>query len=819
MKSLSLDGEWQFIAESDSKWLPALVPGDVHLDLLRNKVIEDPLYGTNAENCKWIEEKTWIYRKIFNVPKDFIKKRVELIFNGLDLDAEIFLNGTKIGEHHNAFIPYMVDVTGHIREGENELLVYLDVGKKRVKDKPLERYNVDESYLRIWMRKPQFVFGWDWGPYLPTCGIWRSVELKSYEYVALRDVFIKPKFKEDKVELILEVELENVADAPVEIELFMSLKGEEEDGLGERFIVNPGISKKTYSLLVNNPKLWYPSPIGEPYLYNFKVTVSKENKELDSYNMKYGIREIELIQEPIEEGESFIISINGKKVFCKGADWIPADSIIANVSKEKYKKLIELAKEANFNMFRIWGGGIYEDPYFYELCDENGIMVWQDFMFACAPYPDDNEEFMQEVEREARVIVKQLRNHPSIVIWCGNNENQWIHYMGAWGGRETKLYGSKIYEELLPSICKELDPTRPYWPSSPYGGEDPNSEECGDRHAWQLSIQTDDPYERVNYKLYALDKGKFITEFGQLAPPLMKSLLEFTPENEIYIDSPTWKFHNNTFERGNIKAALERFFIPQEKLDLDEYLISAQMIQAEALKFALEHWKRRMFDTAGEIFWMYSDCWGTTGSWVVVDYYLRKKPSYYYVKRVFEPVYVSLKEEKNKIEVFVINELDKDLILDLEYGVKSFLGDTLLKGKAKLEVKNLGSVKVGEIDTSRILDKDRDRCFVYAKLYENGHCLSWNRIFLLDFKDLSMPITKISSELIKLKEGKYRLELLTDNFAWMVHLELPDDIDTNDNYFDIFPNERYSVILSSSREISLGEISIYTLNDVISKHK
>ncbi|MBC7321062.1 hypothetical protein H5T89_10515, partial [bacterium] len=324
MRSLSLNGEWQFRSESDREWLPALVPGDVHLDLLRNGKIEDPLYGTNAEKCRWIEEKTWIYRKIFNVSKDFIQKKVELLFNGLDLDAEVFFNGVKIGEHHNAFIPYVIDVTSYIREGENELLVYLDVGKKRVKDKPLEKYGVDESYYRIWMRKPQFVFGWDWGPYLPTCGIWRSVELKSYEYAVIRDVFIRPKIEDDRVELILEVEIENITNEPTEIEVFMSLVGEEENGLGERFIVNPGINKKTYTLLVNHPRLWYPLPIGEPYLYDFKATISKDGREIDSFLTRYGIREVKLIQEPMEEGESFIISINGKKVFCKGADWIPA---------------------------------------------------------------------------------------------------------------------------------------------------------------------------------------------------------------------------------------------------------------------------------------------------------------------------------------------------------------------------------------------------------------------------------------------------------------------------------------------------------------
>lgn len=819
MRSLVLDGEWQFRADSDSEWLPAIVPGDVHLDLLRNGKIDDPLYGTNAEKCKWIEEKTWIYRKVFNVSRDFIKEKVELVFEGLDLDAEIFLNGVKIGEHHNAFIPYIIDVTSSIKEGENELLVYIDVGKKRVKDKPLEKYLVDESYYRIWMRKPQFVFGWDWGPYLPTCGIWRSVSLKSYEGIAIRDVFLKSSILEDKVRMEIELEIENVLSQPIEVELFITLKGEKEDGLGEKFIANPGINKKSYSLIINNPKLWYPAPIGDPYLYDCKVTVSKDGNNLDSYSTKYGIREIMLIKEPIEEGESFIISINGKKVFCKGADWIPADSIIANVSKEKYEKLIELAKEANFNMFRIWGGGIYEDPYFYELCDKNGIMVWQDFMFACAPYPDDDEEFMKEVEKEARVIIKQLRNHPSLVVWCGNNENQWIHYMGAWGGKDTRLYGSKIYDELLPRLCKELDPTRPYWPSSPYCGEDPNSEECGDRHAWSLSIQTEDPYERVNYKLYALDKGKFITEFGQLAPPLKKSLEQFTPKDELYIDSLTWKFHNNTFERGNIKASLERFFIPQEKLTLDEYLMGGQMIQAEALKFALEHWKRRIFNTAGELFWMYSDCWGTTGGWVVVDYYLRKKPSYYYVKRVFEPINVSLREEEDRVDVFVTNELYKNSILDVEYGIKNFTGDTLIKGKAKIEVKGLGTVKVGEIDTSKILGKDRNNCFVYARIYENGQCLSWNRIFLLDFKDLEIPKANIMPELVKLERGRYRLDLSTDNFAWMVYLELTDDIEVSDNYFDIFPQEKYSVMLTSPIDITIDDIKIHSLNEIVIRHK
>ncbi|MGC8889727.1 MAG: beta-mannosidase [bacterium] len=812
MQVISLDGRWEFRSELDSEWLTATVPGDVHLDLLRNGKIDDPLYGTNAEKCKWIEERLWYYRKIFNVSKDFIQKKVELVFDGLDLDAEIFLNGVRIGEHHNAFIPYVIDVTSSIREGENELLVYLDVGKKRAKGKPLEKYGVDESYYRIWMRKPQFVFGWDWGPYLPTCGIWRGVQLRSYESVAIRDVFLKSSVLEDKAKVEIELEIENFESNQIDLDISLSLSDERTFGLKERLSVKPGLNVKTYTLEIDNPRLWYPAPIGEPFLYDFKLEVSQNNKLLDNYSAKYGIREVKLIQEPIPEGTSFIISINGKKVFCKGADWIPADSIIANVSKEKYKKLIELAKEANFNMFRIWGGGIYEDPYFYELCDKNGIMIWQDFMFACAPYPDDDKEFMQEVEKEARTVIKQLRNHPSLVVWCGNNENQWIHYMGAWGGKDTRLYGSKIYDELLPEICKKLDPTRPYWPSSPYGGEDPNSEECGDRHAWTLSIQTEDPFERVNYKLYALDKGKFITEFGQLAPPLKKSLIEFTPDNELYIDSPTWRFHNNTFERGNIKASLERFFIPQEKLSLDEYLLSAQMIQAEALKFALEHWKRRMFNTAGELFWMYSDCWGTTGAWTVVDYYLRLKPSYYFVKRVFEPIHISIKEQ-DIVEIVAVNETYKSQEVEVEYGIEDFNGRILERKSERVELPGAKSLSIGKLDVSGI--KEKDYVFVYAKVSSlEGGLISKNRIFLVDFKDLKLPEAKIDIKLNKIDVERYELSLTSDRFVWMVSIDVPDGISLSDNYFDIFPGEEIKLSVKALEEVDLYDIKVYTLNDI-----
>ena len=829
MQSVSLNGEWEFKFGSGKKWMKAKVPGDVHLDLLENKVIEDPLYGDNAEKCKWIEEETWIYKKNFFIPKRFKKDRVELIFKGLDLDAEIFFNGIKLEEHHNAFIPCVVNVTEYLEEENNELIVKLDVGKNRVKDKPVKKYYAEEIERsrpvfmdpnRIWMRKPQFVFGWDWAPYLPTCGIWRDVELISYENIAIRNVFLYSYIEEDKAVVNIDIDIENLTSGIISVDLLLSLKGEKEHNLKKTVTLNSGLNKNSYKLEVSNPKLWYPQPVGNPYLYDFSLTVYKGSKELNNYSTRHGIREIELIQEPIEEGESFIISVNKKKVFCKGANWVPVDSIPANVSKEKYGKLIELASKANFNMFRIWGGGIYEDPLFYKLCDEYGIMVWQDFMFACAPYPDDDPEFIEEVKRETHAVINELRNHASLVLWCGNNENQWIHQRGAWGGKRTRLYGSRIYDELLPEMCSVLDPTRPYWPSSPYGGKDPNCEEKGDRHSWETYILSQDLVKRIDYRRYALDEGKFITEYGQLAPSAKETLIQSIPRKELYLNSPVWEYHNNTHKtaKESMKGVLKRFFISEEKLSLKEYVIGSQMLQAEALKFSLEHWRRRMFNTAGALFWMYADCWGTTGGWTIVDYYLRLKPSYFYVKKAFEPLHVSLKET-SPIEVWVTSDTYDTYSIDVEYGIKTFDGEELIKEHKQERIPTAGAMLAGKVDSTDISQKQRSKAFCYAKIYSENKLISQNRCFLVDFKNLELPEPNLETMLKKISDNTYQLELNSKNFGWMVSVELPEGGSLSDNYFDIFPGEKHQITITTSRSISIEDIGISTMNQVIRKYK
>jgi beta-mannosidase len=821
MKSISLDGQWHFRSVTDTDWMKAMVPGDVHHDLLDNGKIEDPMYADNAEKCVWIEEKPWLYRKRFEIPKGFTKDRLELVFNGLDLDADITLNGSRIAEHHNAFIPCIVDVSDNLKEGRNEIIVQIDVGKDRVKDKPYKKYYGDDKriksrrYMRIFMRKPQYVFTYDWAPYLPTCGIWRPVVIRSYERAAIRDVCMRSRVSAPSAAVDVEIELESFAKEPLVVEAVFSMG---ENTYRERLSLHPGLNKASFTLDIANPRLWYPQPVGEPYLYNVALSIregsgSADNDrgaELDTYATRFGIREIELVKEPIADGKSFVFTVNGRKVFCKGANWVPADSLPGTISKDKYCRLVSLAAEANFNMFRINGLCFYEDPLFYELCDEYGIMVWQDFMFGNALYPGDDPEFMGEVEREARSIVKQLRNHPSVAIWCGSNELiQEEVFKGA------RHYGLGIFQELLPRVLRELDPTRPYQPTSAYGGEDANTEDEGDRHTppkGETSLGA--------FKGYARDRGKFISEFYQYGMPVKESLLEFTPPDQLFVGSPVWQYHNNTGELGVIKESLERHFISEEKLTVDEYIAGSQMVQAETFKFAIDHWRRRMYNTAGTLFWMYSDCWGTTAGWTIVDYYLRLKPSYYYIRRVFEPVHTSIKEAE-PAEVWVLNETYENRQVDLEIGIASFDGEKLRHETRHEELPAAAARTVATIDTRHLPPARRSGVFCYSKMYEKGKLISQDRLFLVDLKDLDLPDPGITTSFREDGGSRYHISVKAARFAWMVSIYLPDGMSLSDNCFDLFPGDERTIEIQGPCGHTLSETDIHvsTLNDILNRHR
>ncbi|MGQ9623665.1 MAG: glycoside hydrolase family 2 protein, partial [Candidatus Caldatribacteriaceae bacterium] len=714
MHKISLDGSWILeglpYGEGIQKkaYLPnyipddpleALVPGEVHLDLIRGGRIEEPIFGENAKKCQWVEEKEWWYRREFEVPKEFLPLPVEIVLESVDTDCDVYLNGEHLAHHENMFVPLVIDVSGKLQE-KNTLVIRVDSGVPRIKDKPFVPYpagSPEQDYYRVWARKAQFTFAWDWAPRLVNVGIPRSVYLRFFEGFALRNVFLQGKIREENSATVtVSGQVENFAKEfghEPKLTLRMLLFEEE----GKKLVATEeaplraylGITNFTLSFDLPLARLWWPNGLGEPHLYKVVLLLLREDgEELDRFEKLWGIREISLRQETLskDEGESFTNVVNGEPVFCKGANWVPADSLIPRVTKEKYAKLIDEAKEAHFNMFRVWGGGIYEDPFFYEHCARRGIMIWQDFMFACAYYPKD-PGFFREVEREIEVVVKNLRNETAIVLWCGNNELQWLHERNREisGRHDLEFLDYEIYHSIMPRLLRELDPTRPFWLSSPYGGKDPNSELEGDRHAWYVSILGEDSRERINYENYAKDRGKFISEFGVLAPPSFSSLREFIPPEELYINSPSWQFHNCTFERENIQEMLREFMRNPEELSFEEYLHYAQLLQGEALKWAIENWRRRKFMTSGTLFWMYSDCWGAIG-WTVIDYYLRKKASYYFVRRAFQPVDLSVRKNEASAEIFVVNDTRSYRSLSVVYGLSLFDGTSLFSGNESFRI-------------------------------------------------------------------------------------------------------------------------------------
>lgn len=818
MHSLSLNGAWRLAwcepgEGEDLDWpqtgpagpeiVRADVPGDVHLDLLDAGLLEEPLYGRHAPACRWMERTDWWYARTFHLPAGHIGRRTELHFDGLDTTADIWLNGRHLGRSNNAHVPHIFDATGVVRAGMNRLVVRVDAGVRAADGKEVDRYTMHtagEELPRMWIRKPQFTFQWDWAPRLLTCGIWRDVELRTYETLALRNLALRTHLDEGGAARIgVRAEVESFPGAPLPVELTITLSRDSASELTLRAEAAPGGTELVGDLTLQDPDLWWPRPLGEPALYDVSAVLRADGAVADSRAFRYGVREVELLQEDLgEEGTSFVLAVNGEKVFCKGANWVPADSLIARVGPARYGALIGAAAEANFNMLRIWGGGIYEDDLFYDLCDEHGILIWQDFMFSCAYYPDDDPEFMAEVRAEAQKAVRRLRNHPCIAIWCGNNENQWIHYQRRQaGGAAERCYGERIYDELLPEVCAALDPTRPYWPSSPWGGEDPNSQWAGDRHNWDVTILAPTIEERTDYRRYAEDRSKFMSEFGVIGPPHLDTLRRYLPPRQLERDSEVWAFRTNRFEKGTLRAALERYWRPADELSLEQYLRAGQVIQAEVLKFALEHWRRRKFATAGALFWMYADCWGEVG-WTVIDYYLSRKPSYWAVRRAFAPTLVSLAEEDSgEVGVWLVNDRPRPV------------EGRLAAGWLNLATGDLDLDQVPVVAPANAAERIRAvprpagpeaHWMALASFESGGEVLSRNRLFLtgFNFNRLALPETRMTCEP---SEDGTALRLRSDAFAWHVHLGAPRGVRLADNDFDMLPGEERSVEVSGPRSL------------------
>jgi beta-mannosidase len=487
-------------------------------------------------------------------------------------------------------------------------------------------------------------------------------------------------------------------------------------------------------------------------------------------------------------------------VYAKGVDWIPADCFLPRVTSEKYNRLLTMAKDAHMNMIRVWGGGIYEDPYFYDKCDELGIMVWQDFMFACGAYPEDST-FLNNVRNEAETVIKTLRNHPSIIIWCGNNENEWIWYRES-GKSPSTMPGYSIFHNLLPKLCREMDPTRPYWPTTPWGGKDPNSPSKGNQHSWGIWSNW------LDYTQVWDQKDLFITEFGFQAPANLTIWNSYLHPEDLECQNRNFEFHNKQDEG---MERLFRFLAAHQKVntDFDSFIFGCQVNQAEALKTCIEYWRSQKFHTAGTLIWQLNDCWPAI-SWSLIDSQLSPKASYYYAKDFFHPLLICFSKKADGIYVSMVNDTLKKVTGSLDIKVMLFSGKRLFSLNKNVQVSVNNVTHILGITADRLSDFPHQDCFIRAVFKNDIQESVENCFFFNRFKYLHFPEPEIKVVQFKQEESEVEMTLKTDGFLKSVFIYHPG-WEFERNYFNMFPNETNKIRCKSISDspFSKNKIRIY----------
>jgi beta-mannosidase len=826
LQSLDLSGTWQLrwadgqrgrleYANRDevdaARCIEATVPGEVHLDLWRAGLIADPYVGANCLAARWVEEHLWAYRREFDAPAEALKggARAWLVFEGLDLVATILLNGQEVGRHNNSFYPCRVDVTGKFREGRNVLAVHLDSGLWDVSDKPAEGYLMfpdQRLHKRHWLRKPQCQFGWDWSTRLINVGIHKPVRLewtsagataRVDQLVPLVEYDVKRRVGVVRTRLFVEGLTGETRGGRLYVDL-----PELNEGIEADVEVKPGLHAVEATLGVRSPDLWWPVGTGEPRLYELSVSLEVDGEPIDTRTARIGFRHVRFNQEPHPSGNgrNFTLEVNGRPVFAKGANFVPADMIFARLDRERYESLVELALEANFNFLRVWGGGLYESDEFYDLCDEAGILVWQEFMFACGRYPTTDEKFAESVLAEAAYNVRRLAAHPSLIAWCGNNENE----VGAWhwgyDKRGVVLPDYAMYHLLLPRLVGAEDPARYYQPSSPFsppdadlhGVRDPNLDETGDQHPWTVG------FNNTDFRDYRKMISRFANEGGCLGPvslPTMLAALGPDPAQQ-KIASFTWQVHDNSVDSwgepsptdGMVKQWLGR---DVREMSVEAFVHLGGIVQGEALREYVDNFRRRMFDSGAAIFWMFNDCWPAARSWTVVDYYLRRTPAFWYVKRAMAPLSLVLVEdaENDRIVVYGVNDTDRSESGVLRYGVFSLSG--LYPHDYELPV-TLHHNRSSELAAFPKSDwKGTDATAAFAILTQENKILARNRMMLPLFREMQWPA--VSPGDVKMTRSAAGVTLTCDRFAWGVCLDLSGEAPLADNFFDLYPRVPHAI--------------------------
>ena len=800
-----LDQHWMLHLPNGQS-IPVEVPGLVHTQLFQAGLIPDPFYGFNEDSLQWIGERPWLYTLDFEVDRSVItKQHVQLVFEGLDTYAQVMLNGKEIIRADNMFRQWTTEVKNHLREGSNrlELLFFPPDSISKMK---AGSYGIVLPDVRAFTRKAPFQAGWDWGPVYHTMGIWKPVKLLAWDHAKLDNAAVLTQYADSlkaDLELVAAVQSALAGKAGVRLTL------DQRTLLNVQVDLKEGMNHLRLPFQIQKPNLWWPNGTGPQNLSRFELQITDAGGGKHQKTIITGIRNIALVREPDSIGESFVFNINHRNVFAKGANYIPEDHFVTRMSRQKTRQLLLDAAAVNMNMIRVWGGGIYPSEEFYEICDSLGLMVWQDFMFACTVYPWDSG-FLENVRAEAMHQVQRMRGHPSLVMWCGNNEvSEGFHN---WGWQKSLNWSPAdsvavwqgylaLFEDILPKVVSAHDPYTPYWPSSPsLGWGLTESLKRGDVHYWGV-WWGEEPFE-----VYRLKVGRFNSEYGFQAMPAMHSITEFLPENELFIGSAGFEAHQK-HPRGTrlINDYMSRDFpVPSQ---LDDYIYMSQLTQAYGLGMAIEAHRINQPITMGTLYWQLNDSWPVT-SWSSIDYYGKWKALHYRLRQLYSPLGLFFKSDGATVDLYVVNNGPADLHGNLEISVINTSGTLIERHPKEVWVKSGNSSKVLGLSGSKLIEKHQPSDLVIrAVLRHEGDIPAENTHLLVRPKELNLVDLPIRIE--KRFEGHtMQLKLKSDVFHYAVQLTCNDGHGRfSDNFFHLTPGEEKTVSFVTS-----GRIPVEALN-------
>ncbi len=802
---VQLHDGWEFRQVGKEQWRAAEVPGCVHLDLLRYELLPDPFFGTNEKLIQWVEKEDWEYRTTFRVTAEQLAKEDALLqFKGLDTYADVYLNDQLILQANNMFLAYDCPVKQYLKAGDNQLRIYFH--SPITKTMPQweatgYEYPADNDSgtprLSVYSRKAPYHYGWDWGIRMVSSGVWRPIELCFYDQARITDFCVQQDYVgPERAEVNCSVSLYALQGGEASISVQASL-GKQVQQEVRRVTLKQGENIVSIPMTLDNPSLWMPRGMGEQPLYAFTAQVVRNSAVVDECKQNIGLRKMEVICEKDSLGESFFFRVNGYPVYAKGANYIPSDILLPRVTKEKYQRLFQDVCASNMNMLRVWGGGTYEEDYFYHLADSLGILIWQDFMFACTPYPHD-EAFLKNVEKEAEYNIRRLRNHASIAMWCGNNEI--LEALHCWGFQkryslrqyEQFYIGyNKIFRELLPRKVKELDNTRFYVHGSPYEANWArpdlfNIRDCHDWGIWQAGL----PFEAFAERL-----SRFSSEFGFQSFPEMKTIRTFALPSDYDLDSEVMRAHQKSWV-GNrvIGEYIERYYNAPKSFEELVYL--SQVVQGMGMRIGFEAQRRSRPYCMGTLYWQINDVW-PVASWSSIDSYGNWKALHYQAQRAFASPALSVQAKGDTLLYYVMSDEIKSQEAVCHTTLMDFHGKVLQKTSDKLTIPANSSV-VFATKNKADYQADSTAAFLHIVLETpKGKPLCDYVHYFCKPKYLALPAANVKKQ-VKMQNGKCIVTLQSDVLVKDLFIETPwQGARYTDNFFDLLPGQKKRVEITS----------------------